>query len=107
MSIWLLLIAMACITFTSRYLLLMQSVPIILGPRVRRVLTYTAPAVLTALWVPIVFKPSLSLSEVIQPSYLVAAVVACILSRLFKNPLIAVLVSFAVFVFLNHFYEVT
>ena len=103
MSIWLLLAAMASITFASRYLLLMQSVPLSLGPRVRKLLTYTAPAVLTALWVPIVFEPTFAVNQIIKPEYLIAALVAAILSRLVKNPLIAVMVSFITFITIKQF----
>jgi len=101
MSIWILIIAMAVITYSSRYLLLMQSIPISLGPRLRRLLTYTAPAVLTALWVPIIFKPTLNYEQILEPHYAIAALVAAILSRLYKNPLIAVIFSFVTFVVID------
>ena len=103
MNTWLLLVAMASITFASRYLLLMQSVPLSLGPRVRKLLTYTAPAVLTAMWVPIVFEPTFNVTSIIKPEYLVAAIVAAILSRVAKNPLIAVIVSFITFIAIKQF----
>jgi len=103
MTIWILLVLMAAITFSSRYLLLMQSIPIALGPRIRRLLTYTAPAVLTALWVPIVFKPTSELAQILAPEYAVAALVAAVLSKLHKNPLVAVILSFVTFILVDHF----
>ena len=54
-NIYLIILVMAVITFTCRYLFFAKTLPYELGPRMQKLLSYTAPSVLTAMWVPIVF----------------------------------------------------
>ena len=51
----LLIVLMTMITFSCRYLFFMKLLPISLSPKIQQLLKYTAPSVLTAMWVPIVF----------------------------------------------------
>ena len=46
---------LAVITFTTRYLFLEGKLPLRLGPNVKQLLSFSAPAVLTAIFVPILF----------------------------------------------------
>ncbi|MEH6816467.1 MAG: AzlD domain-containing protein, partial [Pseudoalteromonas distincta] len=49
------ILLMACITFFTRYLFLHRALPFKVGPKMQQFLSFSAPAVLTAIWVPIVF----------------------------------------------------
>ena len=49
------IILLAFITFTTRYLFLEGRLPLRLGPNIRQILSFSAPAVLTAIFVPILF----------------------------------------------------
>ena len=46
---------LALITFTTRYLFLEGKLPLRLGPNVKQLLSFSAPAVLTAIFAPILF----------------------------------------------------
>ncbi|MEF1229880.1 AzlD domain-containing protein, partial [Vibrio fortis] len=52
--IWLTILLMTAIVFVSRYLFLEPAVPLRLNASARRLLRYSGPAVLTAIWGPIV-----------------------------------------------------
>jgi len=71
---------MAGITFITRYLFLHPSLPIKIGPKVSSLLSFSAPAVLTAIWVPIIFVQDESLVISIFDAYVMAATVAVIVS---------------------------
>lgn len=70
------LLLMACITFGSRYLFLMRRLPFELGPRGQRLLSFSAPAVLTAIWAPMVFVRDGELALQLENAYLWGALVA-------------------------------
>ncbi len=48
--IFLSILAMTALVFTSRYLFLEPKLPLRLGVRTQKVLSYASPAVLTAIW---------------------------------------------------------
>ena len=97
-SFYLILLGMAAITFTCRYLFLAKSIPYQLGPKMQKLLSYTAPSVLTAMWVPIVF---LSHTETggsfIQSPFLLAGLATVILSYKVKNTFVVVIAGMGVF----------
>ena len=49
------ILLLACVTFGPRYLFLEGKLPVRLGPNVRQLLSFSGPAVLTAICMPIVF----------------------------------------------------
>lgn len=60
--------AMTALVFLSRYLFLEPKLPLRLSPTLQRLLSYSGPAVLTAIWAPIVFMPEKNLvARVAQP----------------------------------------
>ncbi|MCK4710036.1 MAG: AzlD domain-containing protein, partial [Gammaproteobacteria bacterium] len=77
---WFTLLLMALLVFISRYLFLEPKLPVRLGPKILHFLHYTGPAVLTAIWAPIVFHREGELNLAINNPYLIAAVVAAILA---------------------------
>lgn len=108
---WILL-GMTCITFTCRYLFFAKSLPYQLGPKMKQLLSYTAPSVLTAMWVPIVFfghhesssnaSVNSSLYAFWQSPFLLAGLVTVVLSYKIKNTTLVVLLGMSTFSVLNY-----
>nr|WP_293144738.1 AzlD domain-containing protein [Moritella sp.] len=99
---WLVLGGMTCITFSCRYLFLSRLVSFELSPKIKRALSFTAPAVLTAMWVPIVFLGHQS-SEAgfFNSPFLYAGVLTVLLSLKIKNTLAVVFIGMCAFMLLR------
>jgi len=95
------IVLMALITFTTRYLFIHPSVPLRLGPKMVKLLSFSAPAVLTAIWVPIIFIQEQEL--VISPTnpYILGATVAIVFAAKGKSIYLSVGMSMLVFVALK------
>ena len=98
---WLTLLAMAALVFISRYIFLEPKLPIRLGPRILHFLHYTGPAVLTAIWAPIVFHHDGELNLAINNPYFIAAVVAAILAVTTRNVLLTTVLSMTLFFYIQ------
>lgn len=79
------LVLMACVTFFTRFLFLSKRLPFTIGAKMQRFLSFSAPCVLTAIWVPIVFIQNKQLNISYHNPYLIAALVAVGLAYRFKN----------------------
>lgn len=102
--IWLLLVGMALITFINRYLFFSAVISYSPGPKVKRFLSYSSYSVLTAIWAPIIFRfDQQSQFELAGLDYLLAAVVAGLLSFNRVASIFVVLFSTALF-FVIRFY---
>ena len=101
-NFWLVLGGMTCITFSCRYLFLSRLVSFELSPKIKRALSFTAPAVLTAMWVPIVFLGHQS-SETgfLNSPFLYAGLLTVLLSLKIKNTLVVVSISMCAFMVLR------
>ncbi|WP_120512181.1 AzlD domain-containing protein [Photobacterium salinisoli] len=96
--IWLTIFAMTLIIFTSRYLFLDPRLPVKLNAQTQRFLSYSSPAVLTTIWVPIVFLPEKNTINItFSNPYLIGAVIAVLIAMKTKNVLLTALVSMVVF----------
>jgi len=95
------ILAMTCLVFLSRYLFLEPRLPLRLSPAVQRLLSYSSPAVLTAIWAPIVFTHDSKLDVGAHNPYLWAALLAGIIAWKTKNVLLTTVVSMTVFLILN------
>lgn len=95
------ILAMTVLVFVSRYLFLEPKLPLRLSPRLQRLLSYSGPAVLTAIWAPIVFTHEQTLWLSNQNPYLWAALLAAILAWKSKNVLLTTVLSMSVFLLLN------
>ncbi len=95
------ILLMALIVFITRYLFLEPRLPIRLNAKAKRLLNYSGPAVLTALWAPIVFLPQNRLNIGLHNPYFIAALLAAILAWKSKNILLTTVVSMLVFLLLN------
>lgn len=98
--IWLTILTMATLVFSSRYLFLEPKLPVRLSKQTLTFLSYSAPAVLTAIVAPIVFVQegsggSLDLS--LSNSYLIGALLAIILAYTTRNVLLTTVISMGLF----------
>ena len=101
MNTWVVILIVASLVYGSRFLLMEPWVPLRLGKRLQKVLTFSAPAVLTAIAAPIVFIHNNDLHIDADNHYLLAAIVVVILAFVTKNTLITVLLGMASFLFLH------
>jgi branched chain amino acid efflux pump len=95
--IWILLALMTLITFYNRYALFSPLIKIPLGSRAQSFLRYTAPAILTSLWVPIVFVKDKNLNTNLTDPYLAAGLITVVVSLLIKKPLVIVITGLLAF----------
>tara|TARA_R110002124_G_scaffold61161_3_gene167623 strand:+ start:14583 stop:14876 length:294 start_codon:yes stop_codon:yes gene_type:complete len=89
---------MALITFTTRYLFIHPRLPVRLGAKVAKLLSFSAPAVLTAIWVPIIFVQQGQLNMSLQNPYLIAATFAVLTAAKSKSIYLTMLVGLISFV---------
>ncbi|WP_375748296.1 AzlD domain-containing protein [Vibrio sp. HN007] len=95
------ILLMTLIVFISRYLFLEPSVPLKLTHGMKRFLSYSSPAVLTAIWAPIVFAPEGDLWLSAVNPYLISAFAAALFMLKTRNLLLTIIVSMALFLLLN------
>jgi len=95
------IILLACITFFSRYLFLHPKLPIRIGAKITHFLSFSAPAVLTAIWVPIIFIKDNSFNSSFSNPYLLSATVAVITAYKSKSVYLTLGTSLSVFVLLR------
>lgn len=98
---YIIILVLTGIVFLSRYLFLEPKVPLRLSSSAQRFLSYASPAVLTAIWGPIVFLPHGKLSLSDNMPYLLAATFAIAMAWRTKNVLFTTIVSILVFLVLN------
>lgn len=104
-NFWITLLGMSAITFCCRYLFFSKAVPFELGDKVRRMLSYTAPSVMTAMWVPIVFLGNQNTDiAFVKSPFLIAGLITIALSLKMKNTLAIVLLSMSTFAVLKLFF---
>ena len=95
------ILAMTFVVFLSRYLFLEPKVPLKLNHHAQRLLSYSGPVVLTALWAPIVFVPDNALSVTLANPYLLAGLATALLIWKTRNVLLSILLSMGLFLLLN------
>lgn len=98
---YLIILVLTLVVFISRYLFLEPRVPLRLSSGAQRFLSYASPAVLTAIWGPIVFLPHGKLVLSDNLPYLLAALFAMVLALTTKNVLFTTIISIVVFLVLN------
>ena len=93
--------AMTALVFLSRYVFLEPLLPLRLSPNLQRFLSYSGPAVLTAIWAPIVFTHEKLLWLDTTNPYIWASLLAGVLAWKTKNVLLTTVASMAIFLLLN------
>ena len=97
------LLILATITFTTRYFFLHPSLPLTLNKRMQRLLSYSAPAVLTAIWAPIIaIRDNQLVVSVIDP-YILGITIAIFLAYKFNSIYITAIGGGLVFIFAQQF----
>ena len=96
MTITLYIVFMAFITFTCRYFFFANVVHYTLHPEIKRLLKFTAPAVLTAMWAPIVFVGENGLNA-IDNAYFLAGIITMITAVLIPRTLPVIVIGLIVF----------
>lgn len=97
MNIWLLIALMALVTFSIRYALYAKANNIALPAKLERALKFSAPSVLTAIWVPSVLMPTGELDISLSNPYFIGGLIAVIIGLWKKNTLLTIVVSMACF----------
>ncbi|TWX73398.1 AzlD domain-containing protein [Colwellia sp. C1TZA3] len=92
------ILLMAVITFTTRYLFIHPRLPVRLGAKMAKLLSFSAPAVLTAIWVPIIFIQQGQLSISLHNPYLIAATLAIVAAAKSKSIYLTMFVGLITFV---------
>ncbi|KXO14371.1 hypothetical protein AKG98_451 [Moritella sp. JT01] len=92
---------MTVIIFISRYIFIEPKLPLRLSASVVKFLSYSAPAVLTAILAPIVFIQDNTLHLNLDNSYLIGAIFAVLLILITRNTLLTAILSMLLF-FLIH-----
>ncbi|ASP48886.1 AzlD domain-containing protein [Cognaticolwellia beringensis] len=89
---------MALITFTTRYLFIHPRLPVRLGAKMAKLLSFSAPAVLTAIWVPIIFIQQGELNVSLHNPYLIAASFAIVAAAKSKSIYLTMFIGLIAFV---------
>lgn len=100
------ILAMTAVVFLSRYLFLSPKLPLKLNGNAQRLLSYSSPAVLTAIWAPIVFVHDERLSLSYHNPYLIAAILAAFIAWKTKNVIATTLISMIVFFLVKNVFPI-
>ncbi len=92
---------MAALVFVSRYLFLDPNFPLKLNHKAKRLLSFSSPAILTAIWPPIVFLHDGKLDISLTNPYLISAIFAALMVWKTNNVLWTTIVSMALFLLLK------
>ncbi|USE39197.1 AzlD domain-containing protein [Endozoicomonas sp. SCSIO W0465] len=101
MDTWVILFIVAALVFGSRFLLMEPWLPLKLSEPIQQVLSYSAPAVLTAIAAPIVFIREDKLNLSMGNHYLIAAIIVVFLALVTRNTLLTVILGMLSFLVLR------
>lgn len=91
------ILALAAITFSTRYLFLEKHLPLRLGPNLKRALSFSGPAVLSAITAPILLVHQGQIDLNPTSPYLWGGLAAIVTARLSGNVYATMLVGGALF----------
>ncbi len=98
MSTWGLIVLLSVITFANRYFFFSKTITYHPGEKLRRFLSFSTQSILTALWVPIVFRTQANgMISYTDINYLIATVFVLILGFYRLNMLLVVILGSALF----------
>ena len=105
MSTWILIFILALITFANRYVFFSKAIKYHPSEELKTFLSFSTQAILTALWVPIVFKYQTNHTiDYSDKNYLIATIFVLILGFYRVNMLIVVLLGMALFFALKYIF---
>ncbi|MFC0229387.1 AzlD domain-containing protein [Serratia aquatilis] len=99
--IWLTIVLMGVILFFNRYCFLAPNLPVRLSQRMRTLLSFSVPAVLTAISGPIIAFNGDEWRPVVENPYLWGALFAIVLAYFLRNMLVVVVLSMLMFILLR------
>ncbi|WON78071.1 AzlD domain-containing protein [Serratia sp. UGAL515B_01] len=99
--IWLTIVLMGAIVFFNRYCFLAPKLPVRLSPRIRTLLSFSVPAVLTAICGPIIAFSADEWRPVAENPYLFGALFAIVLAFFLRNMLAVVVLSMLMFILMR------
>lgn len=102
MVTWVILFSVAALVFASRFLLMEPWLPLKLSDNAQKFLSFSAPAVLTAIAAPIVFIREEQLSLGMDNQYLLASVVVVAVAFATRSTLWTVVLGMVSFLILRH-----
>lgn len=98
---YMIILVLTLVVFLSRYLFLEPKVPLRLNNGMQRFLSYAGPAMLSAIWGPIVFLPHGELRLSDNLPYILGAIFAVIIARITKNILFTTFISIVFFMLIK------
>ncbi|PQJ66997.1 AzlD domain-containing protein [Photobacterium angustum] len=102
LNIELIIVLMAAITFSCRYIFFMKCFPVRLNHTTKKILEFTAPSVLTAMWVPIVFLGHKTTENSLLTSpFLYAGLITLLAAYKLESTLNIVVVGMSTFVVIS------
>ena len=100
---WLMIFGMTAITFLNRYAFFAEAVHYQPGLRVRKFLSFSTYAILTAIWAPILFSfDAVNGLQAAGIDYLLSASVAALMAFMRVRSILVVIVSTTVFFVLRY-----
>lgn len=98
---WFMILGLAVIVFFNRYYFLEPTVKIKLPLIMNKMLNYSAPCLLTAICIPVVFFDGDNLKGIIDNPYIYAAIFCIVIAFYLKKVLLSVIASLVFFYFIN------
>lgn len=98
---WFMILGLAAIVFFNRYYFLEPHVKIKLPLILNKMLNYSAPCLLTAICIPVIFFDGNHLRDVINNPYIYAAIFCIVIAMYLKKVLLSVIASLGFFYFIN------
>jgi len=98
---WFMILGLAAIIFFNRYYFLEPNVKVKLPLVMNKMLNYSAPCLLTAICIPVVFFDGDNLKGIVDNPYIYAAIFCLVISIYLKRVLLSVIASLVFFYFIN------
>lgn len=98
---WFMILGLAAIVFFNRYYFLEPTVKIKLPLIMNKMLNYSAPCLLTAICIPVVFFEGDNLKGIIDNPYIYGAIFCIVIALYLKKVLLSVIASLVFFYFIN------
>lgn len=98
---WLMILGLAAIVFFNRYYFLEPTVKVKLPVLMNKMLNYSAPCLLSAICIPVIFFEGNELRGLLDNPYLYATIFCIVIAFYLKKVLPSVLLSLAFFYFIN------
>lgn len=93
MNIWLTILLSTLVVFGSRYFFLEPCLNVPMHRHLKGLLRYSGPAIMTAIWAPIIFVPHGELNSDPFSPLIIGAVAALLIAALTKHVLLTIVVS--------------